>query len=92
MIQTHGIMGVGGPVGRTPPSLGSSALAMAEGGVVEWLMAPVLKTGDPKGSVGSNPTPSVNFLLVAHERECGHSRARREATRTMLLELNPTLA
>jgi hypothetical protein len=29
------------------------------GGVVEWLMAPVLKTGDPQGSVGSNPTPSV---------------------------------
>ncbi|MFM8278325.1 MAG: hypothetical protein ACKN89_15315, partial [Cyanobium sp.] len=28
-------------------------------GVVEWLMAPVLKTGDPQGSVGSNPTPSV---------------------------------
>jgi hypothetical protein len=23
-------------------------------------MAPVLKTGDPKGSVGSNPTPSVS--------------------------------
>jgi hypothetical protein len=23
-------------------------------------MAPVLKTGDPKGSVGSNPTPSVD--------------------------------
>jgi hypothetical protein len=32
---------------------------MGSGGVVEWLMAPVLKTGDPKGSVGSNPTPSV---------------------------------
>ena len=31
----------------------------APGGVVEWLMAPVLKTGDPQGSVGSNPTPSV---------------------------------
>jgi hypothetical protein len=27
--------------------------------VVEWLMAPVLKTGVPKGTVGSNPTPSV---------------------------------
>ncbi len=31
----------------------------APGGVVEWLMAPVLKTGDPQGSVGSNPTPSA---------------------------------
>ena len=29
------------------------------GGVVEWLMAPVLKTGRPKGLVGSNPTPSA---------------------------------
>jgi hypothetical protein len=31
----------------------------ASGEVVEWLMAPVLKTGDPQGSVGSNPTLSV---------------------------------
>ena len=30
------------------------------GGVVEWLMAPVLKTGEAKASVGSNPTPSVH--------------------------------
>ena len=29
------------------------------GGVVEWLMALVLKTSVPKGTVGSNPTPSV---------------------------------
>ena len=29
------------------------------GGVVEWLIAPVLKTGRPKGLVGSNPTPSA---------------------------------
>ncbi len=29
------------------------------GGVVEWSIAPVLKTGEPKGSVGSNPTPSA---------------------------------
>jgi hypothetical protein len=35
----------------------------APGGVVEWLMAPVLKTGEPKGSVGSNPTPSVAISL-----------------------------
>ena len=32
----------------------------ASGGVVEWLMAPVLKTGRPKGLVGSNPTPSAS--------------------------------
>jgi len=27
--------------------------------VVEWLMAPVLKTGEVKASAGSNPAPSV---------------------------------
>ena len=32
------------------------------GGVVEWLMAPVLKTGEVRASVGSNPTPSVLSL------------------------------
>jgi hypothetical protein len=34
-------------------------LARPSGEVVEWLMAPVLKTGVPKGTVGSNPTLSV---------------------------------
>ena len=34
--------------------------AVPPGGVVEWLMAPVLKTGEVKASVGSNPTPSVS--------------------------------
>ncbi len=29
------------------------------GGVAEWSIAPVLKTGEPQGSVGSNPTPSA---------------------------------
>ena len=33
--------------------------AAAPGEVVEWLMAPVLKTGEVKASVGSNPTLSV---------------------------------
>jgi hypothetical protein len=32
------------------------------GGVVEWLMAPVLKTGEGKPSAGSNPAPSVSEL------------------------------
>ena len=35
------------------------------GGVVEWLMALVLKTSVPKGTVGSNPTPSVEIVLQA---------------------------
>ena len=28
--------------------------------MAEWIIAPVLKTGDPQGSVGSNPTPSAS--------------------------------
>ena len=28
--------------------------------MAEWPMAPVLKTGGSKGSVGSNPTPRVS--------------------------------
>ena len=34
------------------------------GGVVEWLMAPVLKTGEVRASVGSNPTPSVQSITA----------------------------
>ena len=32
---------------------------IAPGGVVEWLMALVLKTSEVKASAGSNPAPSV---------------------------------
>jgi hypothetical protein len=32
--------------------------------MVERFIAPVLKTGDPKGSVGSNPTPSAKRFAV----------------------------
>jgi hypothetical protein len=35
------------------------------GGMAEWFKAPVLKTGDPQGSVGSNPTPSAMLLSNA---------------------------
>ena len=42
---------------------GGTILATAfPGGVAEWLNAPVLKTGRPKGLVSSNLTPSA-FLL-----------------------------
>jgi hypothetical protein len=34
-------------------------LEAERGGMVERFNAPVLKTGDPQGSVGSNPTPSA---------------------------------
>ena len=37
--------------------------AETTGGVVEWLMAPVLKTGRAQALVGSNPTPSANSIL-----------------------------
>ena len=33
------------------------------GGMAEWFKAPVLKTGDPQGSVGSNPTPSAMLIM-----------------------------
>src|SRR3981081_3459728 len=38
------------------------------GGVVERLMAPVLKTGRAQALVGSNPTPSATQLRIA---DCG---------------------
>ena len=31
------------------------------GGVLEWTNRPVLKTGVPHGTVGSNPTPSAIY-------------------------------
>jgi hypothetical protein len=37
-------------------------LRTAPGGVVEWFMAPVLKTGRAQALVGSNPTPSAISL------------------------------
>ena len=38
--------------------------AFTHGEMAEWLKAPVLKTGDVKASVGSNPTLSANFHIV----------------------------
>ncbi len=32
--------------------------------MAEWSIAAVLKTAEPKGSVGSNPTPSAIFALA----------------------------
>ncbi len=37
---------------------------VSSGGVAERLIAPVLKTGRPKGLVSSNLTPSATFLLI----------------------------
>ena len=54
---------------------GGSATAVGE--VVEWLMAPVLKTGEAKASVGSNPTLSV----ACQRASWGHRKARLTAGR-----------
>ena len=40
-------------------AVAKSPAARYLGGVVEWLMAPVLKTGRAQALVGSNPTPSA---------------------------------
>ena len=44
---------------RRAPANGRRVVVSAQGGVAEWLMAAVLKTADPQGFVGSNPTPSA---------------------------------
>jgi hypothetical protein len=38
------------------------------GGVAERLIAPVLKTGRPKGLVSSNLTPSATFIIKHLQR------------------------
>ena len=40
------------------------------GGVAERPNAPVLKTGDTKVSVGSNPTPSAKFYNHCSSMAC----------------------
>src|SRR5438445_9519027 len=40
------------------------------GGVAERLIAPVLKTGRPKGLVSSNLTPSVSLVMSAFGTDC----------------------
>lgn len=42
-------------------SVGLLLQVQAYGGVVEWLMALVLKTSEVKASAGSNPAPSVEM-------------------------------
>jgi hypothetical protein len=49
------------------PTSGTPVTHVGEGEMAEWSIAPVLKTGGPKGPVGSNPTlsaisPCVIFL------------------------------
>ena len=54
------------------PHASARVLRRAHGGVVERLMAPVLKTGRAQALVGSNPTPSASYpvrrkIRRAHE-------------------------
>jgi hypothetical protein len=54
--------------------IGLSNLLVRIGEVVEWLMAPVLKTGEVKASVGSNPTlsvPNVSSSALFVPNPCG---------------------
>ena len=41
---------------------GSYRLLGSDGGMAEWFKATVLKTVEPQGSVGSNPTPSAKSV------------------------------
>ena len=36
--------------------------------MAEWLKAAVLKTVDPRGSVGSNPTPSATICVAMNKK------------------------
>ena len=45
-------------------------VASNHGGVAEWSIAAVLKTAEPQGSVGSNPTPSA-FKASVPQRSGG---------------------
>ena len=38
------------------------------GGMAEWFKAPVLKTGVPKGTGGSTPSPSARFFHRLQQR------------------------
>ena len=49
----------------------------APGGVVEWLMAPVLKTGRAQALVGSNPTPSASQRVISSYQWAEGASARK---------------
>ena len=52
--------------------------AAQSGGMAERFNAPVLKTGDPQGSVGSNPTPSAIWRSDWRKVISGCLRNRRQ--------------
>jgi hypothetical protein len=60
----------------------SSCCSLRQGGVAEWLNAPVLKTGMPQGIVGSNPTPSAS---EARDRGCLYSGNMKRPARVSIV-------
>src|SRR4029077_13173947 len=61
---------------KSPPMAHFSRLKFS-GGVAERLIAPVLKTGRPKGLVSSNLTPSaIQILRLTHPSGVCYERAR----------------
>ena len=61
--------------------------APACGGVAEWTIAAVLKTADPQGSVGSNPTPSamsdLRFNATSESDVLARERSARDISRQL---------
>src|SRR5258708_11647322 len=53
-------------LGILPDGLSQVLRVEGIGGMAERFNAPVLKTGDPQGSVGSNPTPSAILIVNAY--------------------------
>jgi hypothetical protein len=73
---------------RALPASGTLLAHRIIGGVVEWLMAPVLKTGRAQALVGSNPTPSAEesadlTLRFCSRRPVGDVNARYAATSSL---------
>ena len=57
------------------------------GGMSEWLKEAVLKTVVPKGTVGSNPTPSANKIAMRFYNEAPRSKLR--GIKAEFAEANP---
>lgn len=52
--------------------------------MAEWFIAPVLKTGDLKGSVGSNPTSS-EFIMKQYHYLIAYSYVLQKGNQTLVL-------
>lgn len=58
---------------------GSIPAIRSIGKLVEWSITPVLKTGDVKASVGSNPTLTANIIPSSNSRTTGLGPVNRGA-------------